>query len=362
LTLGIIPLLIAGLVRLYWNSLINNPTKIENLVSLIKVRQDILLNPTKEKLMGFSQEVDSFMDPLTWIAIGIAIVITIAIYFLIRLFIFLFKRFWDKSYPDMGLIDPPIGDPTKFAIIVTGGELNGNLQEDFKLTSGRLYELLLDRGYDDETIIYLNVEETHEIDGENRVDGISCQQNFETAINWLCDYSDSTDQILIYIIDHGVRALFDLGYVILNYRNKLWDKEYENILDNDNLNYQTLICVIEACHSGVFVDKISGPKRIIITSSTSDTLTYIVGGSEPTYSFFGNSFLTGLEDGLNFRDAFKEAAFEIDMENSLNPTEMYQCPLLDDNGDGTGHCNLDGGYLPYGGDGEDTGLACQTYL
>ncbi len=356
ITLGLSKVLILDILDSFWLSLENNPEGINDAYSSIISSQDDLLNPTKGKLEIFSED----LWPYGSFDFGFSSFLIIAvIIILIFLILYLIWRFYDKSYPNIGPIPPPIGNPSKFAILVCGGEIGGNMQDSFYNNAGTIYKSLLDTNYTDDTIVYLNVESTHSIRGKDRVDGISCQQNLKKSIEWVGTYSDSNDQILIYLINHGL-GIFGAGYIQLNAWNNLWDDELADILNDANLIYDVLICIIEACYSGSFIGELSGSDRIIITSTNSHTRAWGTDiGGRFSLPFFGN-----LTEGDSFRDAFQDAVLDVEYWNSKRSGfeipyiwENGQYPLLDDNGDEEGHMNV-----PTGGDGVDGGLADSYYL
>lgn len=299
--------------------------------------------------------------------IGISIIVgllgIVGLVIIICLFCFLFLD--NSDFPEIGTIPAPAGNPNKFAIILCGSEVGGDAQDTIHQTVKNVYESLNNRGYTDDVIVYLNVVDNHDVfdNGENKVDGITCQKNFEKAINWLADYSDSGDQILIYIIGHGYSPLLlpTFGYTKLNTKsginNVLWDFELGLILKNPNLQYNKLICVIESCYGGFFINDIADSNRIIMTCTDSQNKGWGLG----TF-FFSSSLFICLKNGINFRDAFKEAVISIDnfieFQTSINPVfDWDQNPLLDDNGNGVGHQ-----YVPEMGDGIDGGLSHLTFL
>jgi hypothetical protein len=258
---------------------------------------------------------------------------------------------YDKPYDEV-ILSTPTGNPTKFAVIVSGGKPGGEGEFEFRQTAKHIYIKLLNNGYTDETIVYLNAPGTHIIEGSERVDGISCQQNLERVIDWLSKNADSTDNILICIIDHGEFPIFYMTNIQLNAWNRIWRSELADILDNPNLKYSTLTCVLDACFSGCFITKISGPNRIILTASNEYRFSWGWEGYECWFSYY---LFNSLDDGNSYRKAFQDAVEGVDYMNDYHGKN--QKPLLDDNGDGVGHQ-----YIPEGGDGVDNGLSYSTYL
>ena len=368
LTLGIGPIIILSLLSIVWGSLKNNPSKIDNMLSTLVTHKDCLLSPTMGKLTELSSDLMPQYD-----VVGVIFVVIATILFVLYLLHVISFFWWDKAYTDIGtILAPSDPNPSKFAIIVCGGAVGGDGQGHFKTNAGNFYEVLRARGYTDDTIIYLNVEGTHmiEIGGitQNRVDGISSQQNLQKAIDWLAMYSDSSDKIVIYITDHGASldtpgiGLFksEVSYIKLNDGNNLWDYDLKPMLNDPDLNYGTLIYISEVCFDGGFISEISGINRIIITSTDASHYSYSLNDPPEVESMFTGFFLNKLENNWNFRDAFKYAAYWTEWTLYNDPTgPYYQYPLLDDDGNGIGHRS---GVIPGEGDGLDTGLAVTISL
>ncbi|MDH7563784.1 MAG: Ig-like domain-containing protein [Candidatus Bathyarchaeota archaeon] len=101
--------------------------------------------------------------------------------------------------------------------------------------------------------------------------------------------------------------------------------------------------IYAACQSGSFIDTLSASDRIIVTSCTSYQFSYVY----EKWEAFSVPFWNSIKSGHSIMDAFNYACQIM--------ASTTQTPLLDDNGDGVGHC----GYLPNNGDGA---LAANTYI
>lgn len=207
-----------------------------------------------------------------------------------------------------------------------------------------------------------------------RVDGVNSVSNLQKIVDWLCDYSESTDQIFMFIFNHGSIPQGGVTYVPLNYNEYLFDYNLGDMLNDADLDYAKLICLIEACYSGAFIPDIYGSNRIIITSNDDShtALGWVTleelspGQSLPAWvvepePWFSMPFMRSLAAGNNFRDAFVAGVTKVDFYIAKCCTEfgevVDQNPLLDDNGDGVGNQ-----YVPIGGDGINGGLAALTFI
>jgi hypothetical protein len=240
----------------------------------------------------------------------------------------------------------------QWAIIVCGGANGGSQQEDFENEIDEVYTTLLDVGYTSSSIYYLNVVTPRDSDGDgnNDVDAYASKNNVQSAItSWLDSRSDSDDLCFIYLVDHGS----DGGYFCLDSNN---DGDITDPGDNitsteldswfDQVSYKALICTIEACWSGDFIPNLSLTNRVVITSADGSHS----AGPDPgtDWPAFSHTFIPNLES-YTVGDAFNIASAHVE---SVLPN---QNPLLDDNGDGTGH----EGPIPNGNDG---GLSFQIQI
>jgi len=162
--------------------------------------------------------------------------------------------------------------------------------------------------------------------------------------------NDNPANLYIVMVDHGIEDIF---YV---YPDNITANELSSWLDQlqNNLTGQAvdqeILLLLGFCHSGSFIDNISAPKRVIITSAASDELSFKgpsdMGVREGEY--FVSEFLKQSLKGKSINWCFKEAVRQIEIFTKSNiavlsaPFYDYalQHPLLDDNGDGIGSNDL----------------------
>jgi hypothetical protein len=243
-----------------------------------------------------------------------------------------------------------------YAIIIVGRNDEGLSQPYIDLTANGTYKTLLKRGFTAERICYLNpsAEQDANGDGVSDVDMISSLTNVSYAINTWAEGNVSVDvPLLIYMADHGGSDTF----LVNGAANILTASDLNSYLDQltADTGCHDIVVVYEACSSGSFVDDLSNTGRIIVTSTGIDA----DAGIDNTGAFFSKYFFKGISDGKAIKEAFEDASnapeiiaySQLLVSFGLSP----QTPLLDDNGDATGHA------IPLAGTG-DGSLAASRYI
>ena len=243
-----------------------------------------------------------------------------------------------------------------YAIIIAGRNDAGLSQPYIDLTANNTYRTLLKRGFTPERICYLNpsAEQDADDDGISDVDMISSLTNVSYAINTWAEGNVGVDiPLLIYMADHGGSDMF----LVNGAANILTASDLNDHLDQltADTGCHDIVVVYEACSSGSFVDDLSATGRIIVTSTGIDA----DAGIDNTGAFFSKYFFKGISDGKTIKEAFEDAsnAPEITAYSQLlvSSGSPPQTPLLDDNGDTTGHA------MPLAGTG-DGSLAASRYI
>lgn len=229
-------------------------------------------------------------------------------------------------------------DDKKCAVILCGTAIH-RVFDPFKIafikTTDHAYRALKHVGYKDKDILYLS---KHFGVG---TDVFQIKEAFEYAIkNWLPSHSDVETDCFIFMVDHGR----DGGYFGLTKWNLLRDYEFADWLKD--LEYKTLTIFIDSCYSGDFIYNLSGPGRIIITSTNTTGTSYTNLADE---SVFPQEFFNELEKtSENYNPSYGElweAADKCVYSSTMNPQ-------IDDNGDGVGSGTVEHDSLPLDGDGE----------
>jgi hypothetical protein len=234
----------------------------------------------------------------------------------------------------------------KYAIVISGESRTSQHYIWFKDSSQQAYKLLLQGGYKEEDIYYLFEGAT-----EPDVDYESTLENLESVVTQISKKSTEKDTLLFIFIGHG-------GFDGTNSSYALADT---NIQDDrlaamfSILKRDKLIIVFSPCNTGGFVDDLSGPNTIFISSTRKDESNR-AAFIEPFLSAFDGSGDANSDGKVSFAEAFNYASQSVKDQYANNHwgllTEHAQ---LDDNGDGISNETP----VPNGGDGA---LAEKTFL
>jgi WD40 repeat protein len=248
----------------------------------------------------------------------------------------------------------------------------------YNKTTNRIYQKLIDRGFEEENISYFNFNPE-----QGGVDGIPERQAIETALSDLKgSFEKSPAPLYIIMVNHGGKEghfYIDNGNNEKITANDLsdWMNRFEEGLDAAALK-QPRIAIIGACYSGSFIKSLSKAPtidnnsvvdagRIIITSASAEEESY-KGPQEEDGIRSGEFFMEELFQQLGRGESLK-TSFEYAVERTetlthrddANATEPFydqaaQHPLLDDNGDRVGSNAL------FMGQNQDGQIAQNTYL
>lgn len=240
--------------------------------------------------------------------------------------------------------------PTQGALILVTGKMmeDDPLQPNLYGVTDAVYRLFLTNGYTGARIYYLAPDAYRDIDqdGVNDVDAVSNRANLEYAITGWAKETLTGDQALtLYMMDHGG---YDVFY--LNYTEHETSLDVQTITPLDLSNWldeleaassgrrragqgateagMKINVVIEACHSGSFINeapqKISKPGRVVVAS----TGAYPAAHASTTGAVFSDAFVAALGRGMSLYASFAEA------RRATQEAYPSQTPWLDDDGDG----------------------------
>lgn len=231
-------------------------------------------------------------------------------------------------------------------VILVAGHCGESAQEEINLSANRAYRILLKRGFDRDRIFYLNPEIAQDVDGDgnngNDIDRESSKENLQEAITWAKDKAGSDVPLFICLIDHGGKDTFAVndGETLRVSELKAWLEELRT-----DTECTEITVIIDACHSGSFIDELSYSGTVVITSTGIENYGFAV----PEIGLiFSEMFWISIGLDMSLADAFETTSSWLSEWNALPDFEPDQTPLLDDNGDGLGHIAS----LPNGGDGE----------
>lgn len=251
---------------------------------------------------------------------------------------------------------------TTHIVIVEGPSGSGYLYNYYTRDIARLYHVIQDvYGYTDDQIDvlfeYESYTENEEFTGymEDKIDYRSTENNLITVLNQFksggSKEMNSEDMLFLVWIDHGgggQNAFFPMGEGTVN------DYEFANYIEGID---GTLVFVFQPCNSGGFIDDVSGPNRIVMSSTNPREgeggwirLFYEgLSGDADTDPEIGN------QDGIvSFEEAHHHAARYVYERQTVHS-------LLDDNGDGNGHHYTSSGY-DINDPSKDAYIAARTFL
>jgi len=149
----------------------------------------------------------------------------------------------------------------------------------------------------------------------------------EDMIGFINDNLGEQQRIFFYLTAHG-SSIGSQGSVQINPFQMLRDDVFASYINSLPSYYSICTVVMESCEVGSFIDDLSGPKRIIITATDSDSSSY---GTPLGLSPFSEKILNSYGAGDNLKVAWENADAYI-YENQYH---LYgQNPQLDDNGNG----------------------------
>jgi len=240
-----------------------------------------------------------------------------------------------------------------YAIIVHGRDFNNDGFDDHRKTADSVYTRLTnDRGLIPKDIRYKNDKGEYILNSKNDV-------KYAITVWAKNKMNNYHGNLYMIMIDHGNREEFLMGnekiksWELSNWLNEL----QEEGLDKDVSSILDIIVILGFCHSGSFIDDLSGKSnRIIIASAAADEVS--VRGNKGKDGiregeFFVSEFFKSVSFGKSVYDCFINA---VDKTEKYRKRERYnnhyskkgpyfddskQHPLLDDNRDGIGSNNLE---------------------
>ena len=238
-----------------------------------------------------------------------------------------------------------------YAIIVQGKINSEEGLDAHNKTTMFVYDTLLARGFRDEDIRYFNYDRS-----QPGVDDIPTKSAIQTAITqWAGDRMNAKPaNLYIIMVDHGLGDVFYIHpQLIAAVELSAWLDALQAGLTPQAVA-QEIVTILGFCRSGSFIDNLSGPQRVVISSAAP---------GESSYK--GPVDLDGIRDGEYFISQFFQQAalgktIKECFDSAKQATEIYtasgsgdhqnapffdgsmQHPLLDDNSDGSGSNQLSG--------------------
>jgi hypothetical protein len=220
------------------------------------------------------------------------------------------------------------------AVVIVGGHDDDyGLQTKIDYTTRRAYNIFRGAGFGVEDIFYLSPT-AQDADGDGFSDVISptTPANVHAALQWAAGRVGPGVPFYLYMMDHGDFEVFcadgcSTGGQITSQELDAWLSDLEASSSCDRVNV-----VIEACHSGSFVDHYQGDiarsiskyGRVVIVSTGRNNLAY----ASAQGAYFSDAFFSAVADSDSLRDSFEHARQAVEVAGN------DQTPWLDDNGDG----------------------------
>jgi len=208
------------------------------------------------------------------------------------------------------------------AVIILAGRLKGTdrLQTNIHFSTQNVYNLFKASGYTDDKIYYLATDES--LTGW---DAQATLANLQTAItSWATDKVSGERPLTLYLMDHGG---VDTFYVDGANGQELTPGDLNswlNQLEASVPGVRTTV-IIEACHSGSFIDgepSISKAGRLVITSTNVQNVAF----ASSKGAQFSDRLFTSLREGYSLPNSFWDAQY------SVRRLYKLQEPWIDANG------------------------------
>lgn len=233
-----------------------------------------------------------------------------------------------------------------YAILLQGFLDNHQGADSHYKTLSFVYDTLIHRGLDpDDIYCYSNYV------SDRRVDGIPTQNTISNVLNneILDKMNIAPSNVYIILIDHGMNEKFYIGSQTITHTQLAgWINDFQNNLASEDAKTQEIVCILGFCHSGSFIQSLSGENRIIITSSDANEDSF-KGPMDRDNNiregeFFIAEFFKQVALGMNVRTCFEEAVIQTELYTySADQWQSFpysdhalQHPLLEDDGNGIG--------------------------
>jgi hypothetical protein len=214
-----------------------------------------------------------------------------------------------------------------------------------------VYRTLQARGYNHNDIYFLSYNHDIDINGDgkrdfNIVDGpMTTSQvvagtsihdlsvaDIQQAFSWAKEQGKLSQPLLVVFVDHADERFLRLD----PFDEILTAPDFKALLDDyQQTTDNKVITILEACHTGTFINDLAAPNRLIITSTDEDKAYYDQLGNLSFLTLYFNE----LRHGEDFHTAFQRVSANLPTYG--HPFNL-QIPQLEDNGDGHANTPLDG--------------------
>jgi len=223
------------------------------------------------------------------------------------------------------------------AIIVAGHNDTHSLQTNVNNATNRAYQVFQGAGLGHDDIFYL-APTAQDPDGDgahDEVDAPATSANLQYAIETWASQNGRGGPgkpLYLYLMDHGFIEGFCTDGCGSSGRTTSQDLDnWLSTLEASTPGDDEVNVIIEACHSGSFIDRegglldsISKPGRVIVTSTDRDNNAY----ASAQGAYFSDAFFSCIVASNDLRTCFNQA------KAAVATTGRNQNPWIDDNGDG----------------------------
>ncbi|MBF0411495.1 MAG: hypothetical protein HQK70_02145 [Desulfamplus sp.] len=259
-----------------------------------------------------------------------------------------------KGYTTVEFIGvPPLpADASRAAIIVVGGPPTDNIiWSEVRASAEKLYYVLnKNKGFRKEEIYLLSpVDIDIDLNGvadiniiRNPKAGFVQKKDVKAAFEWAGTFNKLDQPLFVFFLGHGIIDEFMLNDDKNNpqYKHTLTAANLKQYIDEyQNASGRQVVIVMDSCHSGSFIDDLSGKNRAVITSTGSENYAFYTLTEKKSLHSFISYFTDFLSGGSNFLDSYTEACKKLKnfyrkalCENESDDT-YFQNPQYDDNGD-----------------------------
>ena len=227
-----------------------------------------------------------------------------------------------------------LGESLGAVIIVAGHNDSFSLQTNIYNAANNAYRVFKGAGFSDENIYYLaNAPQDPDSDQTSEVDADATPANLQNAITTWAATGDRVGPgkpLHIYMMDHGLIESFCIsgcgsGNATQSTDLDAWLSSLETSTGADTVNV-----IIEACHSGSFIDRleiidsITKAGRVVIASTGATNNAY----ASAQGAYFSDAFFSCIVESNSLKTCFDQAKTAVE----IGP--HAQTPWMDDNGDG----------------------------
>ncbi len=234
-----------------------------------------------------------------------------------------------------------IGDLVGAVVIAGGHDGTHSLQTNIDYATNRAYRIFRNAGFGPGQIRYLSPgPQDADGDGSNDVYADTTPANLHAALQWAAGEVSPGVPFYLYLMDHGGTEGFCADGCTLDGRVSSdsldeWLDELETDSGCDLVNV-----IIEACHSGSFIDRVEGVAlsiskdgRVVVVSTGRDNNAY----ASAQGAYFSDAFFSAVAQSSDLLSSFQHATAAVEV------AKVNQTPWLDDNGDAQFN-SFDGAY------------------